>query len=76
MALAPVSTKVNLDNQSDDPRQARAELDDLVDNVNTINNSLGPAATLGAGEGLVVDGTNLKVQIATTDNITIDLGAY
>ena len=52
-------TKVHLDAASDDPQQARLELEACIDKVNALINALGALAELGVGAGLSINGTNL-----------------
>lgn len=71
MTIPSPSTKVHLDSGSDDPKQARAELATLVDNVNTMRSHLLSSAitsgtnVLGVGAGLAASQGNLIVNIGT-----------
>ena len=74
MALPPLPTKVNLDSQDDDPKNARGELATNVDRAVALQGALGALATLSVGDGLQMSGTNLKVNITASDDVDIDLG--
>jgi len=75
MALPADATKAHLDASTDDPKQARSELADLVDKYNALKNALGNMVELDNGEGLAIDSGTLTVQIQASDNITIDCGS-
>lgn len=66
----------NLNSGSDQPRQARADLNTLVLNFNTLLAHLraNPLAANGMGDGLSVVSQNIKVDITSTDTVTIDCG--
>jgi len=75
MALPSDATKIHLDASTDDPKQARPELADLVDKYNALKNALGNIVELDNGEGLTIEAGTLKVQIQASDNISIDYGS-
>lgn len=75
MALPADATKNHLDSSTDDPKQARSELADLVDKFNALKAALGDMVELDRGQGLTTSGTTLKVQIQSSDSITIDCGS-
>lgn len=75
MALPSDATKVHLDASTDDPKQARGELVDLIDKFNALKAALGNMVELDTGEGLTTSGGTLKVQIQASDTITIDCGS-
>ena len=75
MALPSDATKVHLDQSTDDPKQARAELVSLIDKFNSLKSVLGDTVELNRGDGLVESSGELKVQIASSDTITIDCGS-
>ena len=75
MALPSDATKNHLDSATDDPKQARGELADLVDKFNSLKGALGDMVELDRGEGLTTDTGTLKVQIESSQTITIDCGS-
>lgn len=68
MALPSDATKIHLDQATDDPKQARVELADLVDKFNALKNTLGNIVESNAGEGLAVVGASPPF------SLDIDLG--
>ena len=75
MALPADATKNHLDSSTDDPKQARSELADLVDKFNALKAALGDMVELDRGQGLTTSSGTLKVQIQSSDSITIDCGS-
>lgn len=75
MALPADATKNHLDSSTDDPKQARSELADLVDKFNALKAALGDMVELDRGQGLTTSSGTLKVQIQSSDTITIDCGS-
>jgi len=75
MALPADATKNHLDSSTDDPKQARGELADLVDKFNALKAALGDMVELDRGQGLTTSSGTLKVQIQSSDSITIDCGS-
>jgi len=75
MALPSNATKVHLDSSTDDPKQARGELASLVDKFNALLAALGNVAELDRGAGLVEVSGALKLEVSSTDVITIDCGS-
>lgn len=75
MALPSDATKVHLDASTDDPKQARGELVSLVDKFNSLKGALGNIVELDTGEGITASSGTLKVQIQSSDDITIDCGS-
>jgi len=75
MALPSDATKVHLDSSTDDPKQARGELADLVDKFNSLKGVLGDMVELDRGQGLTDSSGTLKLQVISTDAITIDCGS-
>ena len=75
MALPADATKNHLDSSTDDPKQARGELADLVDKFNALKSALGDMVELDRGQGLTTSSGTLKVQIQSSDTITIDCGS-
>ena len=74
MAKPPVSVLTHLDNQNDDPRQARAQIEAIGVNGNTMRNAAGDMFEADAGAGLALDAGSLKVAITPTSAVRIDLG--
>ena len=85
MTIPSAATKTHLDSGADDPKQARAELADLVDKFNTLRGHLGTSAitsgssVLGVGSGLESAGGNLRLSDTavtpgsyTNADITVD----
>ena len=75
MALPSNATKVHLDSSTDDPKQSRGELASLVDKFNALLAALGNVAELDRGAGLVEVSGALKLEVSSTDVITIDCGS-
>jgi hypothetical protein len=75
MALPSNATKVHLDSSTDDPKQARGELASLIDKFNALLAALGNVAELDRGAGLVEVSGALKLEVSSTDVITIDCGS-
>jgi hypothetical protein len=75
MALPSNATKVHLDSSTDDPKQARGELASLVDKFNALLAALGNVAELDRGAGLIEVSGALKLEVSSTDVITIDCGS-
>lgn len=72
MALPADATKVHLDAATDDPKQARTELVDLIDKFNATKNALGNIVELDAGGGIKDDGVgNLDVDLAVDSGLEI-----
>ena len=73
------ATKVHLDSSTDDPKQARGELADLVTKFNTLKNNLNPLGTALTGEGIDLytsgGSTYAKVEIVASDSVSIDCGS-
>ena len=74
MALPSDATKAHLDSSTDDPKQARGELASLVDKFNALKAALGDMVELDQGAGLTASGGTLKVQVSSSDTISIDCG--
>jgi hypothetical protein len=75
MALPSNATKVHLDSSTDDPKQARGELASLIDKFNALLAALGNVAELDRGAGLIEVSGALKLEVSSTDVITIDCGS-
>ncbi|MEK9768059.1 MAG: hypothetical protein VW683_03965 [Betaproteobacteria bacterium] len=75
MPLPADATKVHLDAASDDPKQARSELADLVDKFNSLKGVLGDGVELDVGAGLASSSGNLIISVGSSDTITIDCGS-
>jgi hypothetical protein len=73
MALPSNATKVHLDSSTDDPKQARGA--SLIDKFNALLAALGNVAELDRGAGLVEVSGALKLEVSSTDVITIDCGS-
>lgn len=74
MALPSDATKVYLDSSTDDPKQARGELADLVDKFNSLKGVLGNGVELDIGEGLQSSSGTLRVNITSASTVSIDCG--
>ena len=70
MTVPAAATKVNLDQASDDPKQARAELADHIDKFNTLRSHVlsSPilSTPLNVGDGLEAASGNLRTKINGT----------
>lgn len=79
MTLPAAATKVHLDAATDDPKQARAELADLVDKFNDtlthLNLSAVTSTPYAVGDGLGVSGSNIVVTPNTTNGSLVDVSA-
>ena len=66
----------NLNSGTDQPRLARADLNTLVTNFNTLLAHLraNPLAANGMGDGLSVVSGNIKLDVTSSDTVTIDCG--
>ena len=74
MALPTPVSLTHLDNQNDDPRQAREQLFELGTKFNALLAALGNHVELDIGDGLVSEGGRLKVSIDPQDDVHIDEG--
>ena len=76
MAIPDDVSNANLNSGSDQPRLARADLNTLVLNFNTLLAHLraNPLAANGMGDGLSVVSSNIKVDVTSSDTVTIDCG--
>jgi len=75
MALPADATKVHMDETTDDPEQARAELADLVDKFNDLLSVLGNHVELAIANGLENDGASgLAVSLATDSGFEFATG--
>lgn len=69
------ATKSNFDQSTDDPKQARSELAQLVDNFNTLLTALGSSSRLNLGKGITTEtksaGVNdlLQVNLSATGGL-------
>ena len=75
MPLPADATRIHLDAETDDPKQARDELSQLVDKFNSLKGVLGDGVELDVGAGLASSGGNLIISVSSSDTITIDCGS-
>lgn len=76
MTIPADVSNANLNSSGDDPRLARADLNTLVLNFNTLLSHLrSNTFTAGSvGDGFGLSGSTVSVDITSTDTITIDCG--
>lgn len=76
MALPTSATRVHLQSGTSDPKQARVELYNLIGKFNDLLTHLNSVdfADNGMGDGLSISSGNIKVDITSSDTVTIDCG--
>ena len=77
MALPTSATRVHLQFGTSDPKQARVELYNLIGKFNDLLTHLDSIdfAENGMGDGLSISSGSIKVDITSSDTVTIDCGS-
>tara|TARA_A100001015_G_C14627256_1_gene570251 strand:+ start:271 stop:510 length:240 start_codon:yes stop_codon:yes gene_type:complete len=76
MTLPTSATRTHLQSGTSDPKQARVELHTLIGKFNDLLTHLNSVdfADNGMGDGLSISSGNIKVDITSSDTVTIDCG--
>lgn len=76
MALYTITiSRAHTDNPTDDPRQARQEIDKGLQALQQILLNAGVCAEQDVGAGLEADSGSLKVNLTSSQSVTMDFGS-